>query len=231
MRPGGRRALRRRMPGRLADSSGLPGRRPKKESGMFEMEKAAKAIRVLTVAPVMALLLLSVLFFGAGESFGGLSDYLLAVLFLVVLPVAAYPAQPFIPKFRDMGRDGQRRLAMLAAVIGYLLGIAAAAILGTSPVLWTVYLTYLFSGVILMALNKLLKVKASGHACGVAGPVAILIYYIGWPALLGLLLLGLVYWSSLRMKRHTLPQLLLGTLVPLLSFACALWLSGKLRLA
>ena len=190
------------------------------------MQKLAKVISILTVAPLMALVLLSWLYCADPALFGGLFQYLLAVLFLVVLPILAYPLQKILPPFRSQGRPGQRKLAFLMAVLGYTLGIVCAAIARAPKALWLIYLTYFFSGLLLTLLNRLTKVRASGHACGVAGPVALLIYMRGAPALPMLLLLPLVYWARLAMKRHTPVDLVWGTLTPLLALLLSLLLCG-----
>lgn len=182
----------------------------------------AKIIRVVTVPPVMALLLLIVLYFAKEDFFGNTLNLTLAILFLVGLPILAYPIQPIIPHFKDKGRDGQRSLAMWMASGGYILGIITAAFLPVSDYLLIIYLTYLFSGVSLVLLNKVFKIKASGHACGVAGPVFSLIYFIGPWLLFGILIIAAVFWASLSMKRHDKAELLIGMTVPtyalLLSF-------------
>ena len=190
------------------------------------MQKLAKVISILTVAPLMALVLLSWLYCADPALFGGLFQYLLAVLFLVVLPILAYPLQKILPPFRSQGRPGQRKLAFLMAVLGYTLGIVCAAIARAPKALWLIYLTYFFSGILLTLLNRLTKVRASGHACGVAGPVALLIYMRAAPSLPMLLLLPLVYWARLAMKRHTPVDLVWGTLTPLLALLLSLLLCG-----
>ena len=43
---------------------------------------------------------------------------LCGLLFLVVLPLLAYPLQKYIPHFKDSGRDGQRSLAMIFSAAG-----------------------------------------------------------------------------------------------------------------
>ena len=43
----------------------------------------------------------------------------------------------------------------------------------------------------------------------------LLVCLLGPAALSGLPVLGLVYWASLRMGRHTWPELLLGSVLPL----------------
>ena len=120
---------------------------------MFK-QKLAKAIRVVTVAPLMALLLLALLFALRPSVFGNTLNLILAVFFLVVLPLLAYPLQPLVPGFKTKGRDGQRSLAMWMASLGYILGLVTVFFLPVSNYLLVIYLTYLISGVSLVLLNK-----------------------------------------------------------------------------
>lgn len=180
---------------------------------MFK-QKLALFIRVITVPPLMALMLLVVLYFTKTSFFGTPLNLILAIVFLVVLPVLAYPLQPLIPHFRGKGREGQRNLAMLMASLGYICGLMSALFLPVSKYLLIIYLTYLISGISLVLLNKVFKVRASGHACGVAGPIFSLIYFLGPWVLFGILILAAVFWASLAMKRHDKSELLIGTTVP-----------------
>ncbi len=189
--------------------------------------KIAKAVRVITVAPVMAAILIAVLYWQA-PGFRNLYVLGISVLFLVVFPLLAYPLQPFIPKFKDKGRDGQRNLAMLFAVIGYVAIVLIAVFINPSPNAWIIYLTYLLSAVLIAFLNKVTRLKASGHACGVAGPVLALIWFIGANALYGLVFLALVYWASIQTKRHKLSELLAGTLVPGCALVAAILIVGRI---
>lgn len=173
-----------------------------------------KCIRVLTLAPEMALAALTLLFVYRPAMFAGALDYAMALLFLTVFPLLAYPLQPLLPKFRDAGRRGQRRLAIIMAVAGYLFGILYALFAHVSRELLLVYLGYLLSGALIALFNRTFAIRASGHACGVAGPVAFLYVFFGPRALWGLVVLALVYWASLRMKRHTVSQLLWGSVLP-----------------
>lgn len=63
------------------------------------------------------------------------------------------------------------------------------------------------------------KLRASGHACGVSGPLTVLIYLHGlrWLAP-GLAVLAAMFWSSIPLGRHTLRQLLLGAAAPAVIF-------------
>jgi hypothetical protein len=174
----------------------------------------------------MALLLLIILFITNMQFFGNTLNLMLAIFFLVALPLLAYPLQPLLPYFKHKGREGQRNLALLMASVGYILGVITAAIMPVSDSLLIIYLTYLLSGISLVLLNKVFKIKASGHACGVAGPIFSLIYFIGPWLLFGILILAAVFWASLKMNRHDKAELLIGTTVPtyalLLSFLIVL---------
>ena len=180
---------------------------------MFK-QRLAKVVRIATVPPVMALMLLVILYITKAEFFGTPLNLVLAIVFLVILPILGYPLQPIVPYFKDKGRDGQRTLAMIMASAGYVLGLISALILPVSDYLLIIYLTYLFSGLLLVLLNKVFKIKASGHACGAAGPIFSLIYFLGPWILFGLLLLAAVFWASLVMKRHDKTELVIGTTVP-----------------
>lgn len=178
----------------------------------------------------MALILLLVLYFTKEGFFGNTINFILAIIFLAVFPILGYPLQPVVPYYKDKGREGQRDLAMWMSIAGYVLGVVTAAVMPVSRYLMIIYLTYLISGVSLVLLNKVFKIRASGHACGVAGPVFSLIYFLGPWVLFGVLLLAAVYWASLKMKRHNGSELLIGTSIPtyalLLAFLMVIGFNG-----
>ncbi len=51
--------------------------------------KVAKLVRIMTLAPIMALLALTVLFKSTEDVFGNTYEYIMAVFFLVILPILA----------------------------------------------------------------------------------------------------------------------------------------------
>lgn len=178
----------------------------------------AKIIRVATTAPLISLVLFTVLYF----KISGLatpSDYIMTVLFYTVLPLCAYPLQPILPHFKNDGRHGQRTLAMIMAYAGYLLSFLYGFVAGVSRLLFILYLTYVISCTLLLVTDKLFGFHASGHACGLCGPIAELVYFTGWYSLaVGALVFALVLWSSVRMKRHTVAQFLAGGAVSVTVF-------------
>lgn len=182
----------------------------------------AKAVRWMTVAPFPAAALILLLYFLKPGSYKNGAHALLAIFFLSVLPLCAYPLSMVIPAIRKKGRDGQRDLAIACSVLGYIGGCVTS--FGFEPALIekVVYLTYALSGVLIALLSGVFHVKASGHACGVAGPIAALTYFLSPYYLLGLLLFAAVCVSSLVLRRHTLPQLIIGACVSCASLALAL---------
>lgn len=185
-----------------------------------------KTIRAITVAPVMAALLLLALYF-ASPGFGITPLQLVfALSFLSFLPLLAYPVQALIPRLRAGGRALQRRMAIIFSVVGYICGILYSLIFEESRVLTVTYLTYLISGVGIALFSALTSVKASGHACGIAGPAVAAWYFIGPIGLIGLALYVPSFIASVRMKRHTIWEFLLGGLVSVAAFFASLLICG-----
>lgn len=147
--------------------------------------------------------------------FGSIWHLFGALLFLSVLPTLAYPLQRFFKKYKDRGREGQRSLAMIFSFAGYLLGTLTAFVFSVPIELKIIYLEYLLCGIGMLLLNKVFKVKASGHACGIVGPVLLLSYFrLYIPAIIGAVLIIPVYISSIRTKRHSPAQLICGSIIP-----------------
>lgn len=183
----------------------------------------AKALRIITVAPFMALLAFSIMLFRGGV-FENIWQYAATVFFISALPLTAYPLQKIIPPFKYKGRKGQRTLAMIMSLIGYIAGLIYALIAHTSTILTTIFITYLLSGLSLFIINKIFHYKASGHACGVAGPVGVLIWFMGaniagaLTLVFGLALLLAAFWSTLKTHAHTALQFVCGGIIPIIFF-------------
>lgn len=179
------------------------------------MRKICYAARILTVAPIIAIATFTILHFVSPEITGSTLNYVLGIIFVAIFPILAYPLQPILPYFKDKGRNGQRNLAIIMSVFGYVGGIIFAFALRMPDKMQALFLTYFISGVLIFVFNKVLKISASGHACGVAGPIAFLTYIYGPIALLGLPLLALVFWASLGMGRHKASELVVGSAIPI----------------
>jgi len=177
----------------------------------------AQTIRKLTLAPLLAAVMLIFLYAVQPEIFGSSWTLLLLQLnFLSLFPLLAYPIQPLVPTFRDKGRDGQRYLAMIFAFIGYLLDCLWNLCIRTSQELCLIGWVYFLSGILVLLLNRLCGLRASGHAAGISAVVCLLTA-LGHPETLfvTLPLLCLVCWASMATKRHTFKQFIAGMLIPM----------------
>lgn len=180
------------------------------------MNTLSGIIRKLTIPPVFAATLLITIYITFPHYYNSFWGLIGGVFFLTVLPTLAYPLQKYIPHFKSRGREGQRSLAMIFSFVGYLVGTLIAFLSSASIELKVIYLEYLFCGIGMLFLNKVFRIKASGHACGVVGPVLLLVYFdLYIPALIGAALILPVYISSVRTKQHTISQLIIGSIIPL----------------
>lgn len=176
-------------------------------------QKLAKVIRVITTPPIFAALLCTLLYFLLPGSFASGTHYLLGLIFLTAFPIAAYPLAAIIPVFRNKGRDGERTLALILSVGGYIGGFVTAMCFDGAAVEQVLFGTYLFSGITL-AVCTLLHCKASGHTCGCSGPIALLAMFVSPWFLLGYPLLTPIVWASKKLGRHSMGQLVVGAIIP-----------------
>ncbi len=173
----------------------------------------AKLIRILSIPPIMATVMVVSLRIARPALFQSALDLWLSLLFLAVVPVLAYPVSWIFPALRARGRDGQRRLAFVFAFIGYLLGVVYALVFRRASGLVMLFLIYFFSVIVLALFNKALHIRASGHASSVTGPIGFLCAAIGgWFYPVAAFLFGVICWASVRIKRHTVPEFLIGSL-------------------
>jgi hypothetical protein len=179
-------------------------------------QKVYKFISVVSVAPLIAFYVLTALYLHDKSIFGGSLWYILSVIFLTLLPFSAYGLEYLIPSIRKQGRKGERKLAFIMCIAGYVLGAAASLIFDAPRGTKMIFMGYLVSGGILAFVNSILKFKASGHACGIAGPYILLLYFFGRKVWYLILLLIPIFWVRKRMGRHTYQELISGMLVGML---------------
>lgn len=69
-----------------------------------------RVIRCLTVAPLMACVMLLILYGRDKALCGQAAGLAESLVFLVALPLLAYPLQPLLPGYRDRGRKASGAL-------------------------------------------------------------------------------------------------------------------------
>ena len=175
-------------------------------------------VRVLTLPPIVTGLTLVLMYAPAGLL--TLHELLLCEVFLLLVPLAAYPLREIFHIGRNR-REGQRSTALVLSAAGYACGFIWSLLVPCSWLVHILFLSYVVSVAALLALNAGLGLRASGHACSTTAPVFLLTWKLHPLFIIpSLLLIAAVYRSSLKLSRHTLPQLLIGSSISLL--ACGL---------
>ena len=176
--------------------------------------KISKLISVISVAPMVALYVLTALFLHDKNLFGrNALWYGISLFFLTAMPLSAYLLEHVLPAYKHEGREGERKLAFIMCIAGYVLGTIVSFVFRAPLPVKMIFTSYLVSGGILALVNSLIQFKASGHACGVAGPFVVLFYLLGLKVWYIILTLVPVFWARLRMGRHTLKELITGAVI------------------
>jgi len=189
---------------------------------------AARIVRIISVPPVMVTLLVVICALSGRKGFQDPVELFMTILFLAIFPVLAYPLAALIPSVRAKGREGQRNLAFIVTPIGYILAVLYGVFISGNPELISLYFIYLLSVVLLLVANKLLHIRASGHACSVTGPLLFAAWFFGPIGFfLGLVLFVGILWASLVAKRHTVSEFMCGAAICLISCLTVLAFAGR----
>jgi hypothetical protein len=156
-----------------------------------------------------------------------LNGYAWAMLFLCIIPLCSLFF--YIPARNEEKQKTARRQRVASFVImlvSYPAGWLVLALIGAPRIFTAVAATYTFVTLGLIIINLLLHYKASGHAAGVSGPVAIMIYIYGIIATPLLVLLPLITWARLAAEGHNLWQTVVGATMSILITIAVLWAFG-----
>lgn len=173
----------------------------------------AKGIRVLTVPPLMITGMLITLAMTLDNFCDSMTQMALAIILLGLVPILAYPIQKLLPRGGEV-REEQRNMAFLLTFTGYLTAFICSIAGNYGRQLQYIIVSYFISMLLLVFLNKVLHVRASGHACSVTGTLYFLSYFLGgFAVVFCVCIAAAVVWSSLRLKRHTVQEIFWGSAV------------------
>lgn len=179
-------------------------------------DKLAKVVGIITVAPIVSILVTIWLWLSNPSYFlNSIGWFWFSLAFLTFIPISAYLLQFAIPAIRAQGRVGERKLAFIMFVASYFVGSVLCLVLQAPRLVTCILCSYFLSGFILLLINRFLKFAASGHACGMAGPLFFLAFLVRGTSWWMLFLIPLVFWARIKQGRHTFGQLVAGTLTSL----------------
>lgn len=108
----------------------------------------------------------------------------------------------------DITDRTKRTLPLFFAVCSYLLGFLVLLSIGAPALTTTLMLIYSTNTLIILFIN--LSWKISIHTMGVAETTVALTYLFSFPGLIFGILIPLVMWSRVKLKKHTVSQVLAG---------------------
>jgi len=156
-----------------------------------------------------------------------LKGYAWAMLFICISPLCSlFFYIPAGKEEKEKTARRQRIASFAIMLVSYPVGWLVLALIGAPRVFTAVAATYTFVTLGLIIFNLLLHYKASGHAAGVSGPVAIMIYIYGAIATPLLILLPLITWARLAAEGHNLWQTVVGGSMSILISIAVFWAFG-----
>lgn len=162
-----------------------------------------------------------------GLEVNALPGFLWTLLFVSVIPLCSLFF--YIPVHNEETQKTvhrQRVASFVFMMVSYPIGWLVLALTQAPRIFTAIAATYTFVTLGLIIFNLVLRYKASGHAAGVSGPVASMIYIYGLFAAPLLLLLPLVTWARLAAKGHNFWQTVVGAALSGIISISVLWAYG-----
>ena len=107
----------------------------------------------------------------------------------------------------DITDRTKRTVPLIFAICSYLLGFLMLLWYGAPDIVSVLMLIYGTNTLLILIINFYWKISI--HAMGIAGPTAAFIFTFGPLGIIVGLIIPLVMWIRLKLKKHTLPKLLL----------------------
>jgi len=191
--------------------------------------KFAEIVSKITNAPLLAIPVFFILNYILLDGLDFVIITFICLLFGTILPIALIILWiKRIKKIKnenaeyDLSDKNDRTIPLIFAIISYLIGAIVLYFLN-APLI-TIGLMFCYFSNTLIVFFITLFWKISIHSMGVAGPTTALIYAIGPIGSIYALILPIVMWSRTYLKRHTVPQVIMGASLGFILTAVQLWI-------
>jgi len=114
----------------------------------------------------------------------------------------------------DITDRTKRTMPLILAICSYLLGFLVLLWFGAPAIVSVLMLVYGTNTLLILIINFYWKISI--HAMGIAGPTAAFIFTFGLVGVIIGLIIPFVMWSRLKLKKHTLSQVIAGSVLGLL---------------
>jgi len=174
-------------------------------------ERLAHFISNITTPFIIAILLFVVINYYIKEPNFYLISFL-CILFAGFIPILTSLLWIERKKIEiDMPKKEDRIYPLLMVIISYFIGVVVLYSAHASPITIGIMFCYFSNTIIVLLISKYWKISI--HSMGVAGPSAALIYVFGGVGFYFALLIPLVMWSRIYLKKHNFFQVTMGALI------------------
>lgn len=188
---------------------------PEHLNSTSSIESIAKAVSAVTHTPLVAVPVFLII-----------SYYLLPINEFLITGIVSVFFGGFLPFILcyvwarkknleiDIPTREDRIYPLLMVIPSYLIGMILLYFIGSSAVITVLMFCYFSITIVVLLIS--LHWKISLHSMGIAGPSVFLIYVFGILGLIFSLTIPLVMWSRVYLRKHTVPQVIMGALLGIL---------------
>ncbi len=126
---------------------------------------------------------------------------------------------------QDASIKEERTFPFIIAIIFYSAGLALMIKYGLNIISIAFWFCYISNTIITIIINKYWKISA--HSMGASGPFAALIFSFGWIGLAMFPVVILVGWSRIKLKCHSISQVVIGIVLAFVSVYIQMYLITK----
>lgn len=175
--------------------------------------KLARITTNIFVPPVNTLILFVIIIFYQFES---KQDQILALsvafLFSFFIPILFFMwlRRKDLVADVDATNKEERTIPYLFGILLCIIALLISYFFWGFTLFSKIWLIYSVNTIWLIAINKFWKISA--HAIGMSAPIGVLFFVFGQPSLIALVLLLYIGWTRLYLKKHTISQIIAGSI-------------------
>ncbi len=181
-------------------------------------KRFAVLISAITYAPIISIPVFALINFFFLNLYEFIIVTSICAIFAGILPIIL--VMLFL-KARKNGKEvdidipvrAERNHPLILVILSYIIGTVILFAIDAPLITTTLMFCYFSNTLILFFIN--LYWKISIHAMGVSGPSIALIYVFGSPGIIFSLIIPLVMWSRIYLNKHTVSQVIIGTILGL----------------
>lgn len=173
-------------------------------------KRTAQIVSLLFVPPALTIIIFTYFAFSLESGKNSYVVLYVAYLFGFILPIIMFALLRKKGKIADFDATvkEERIFPFVIGVLFYICGLIVLLYHHVNLITLSFWFCYISNTILVILITRHWKISA--HALGVSGPLAAIVYVLGWPGFVFSLLLFLVGWSRLYLKVHTPSQILAG---------------------